>query len=275
MRISGWVAVARRGAEGYRHVVCEFCGAETLAAGAIAFCSNCESVVGSDARTLEGSNPVLFSSIALIRTAVLRKDFGIAAAAYDMLMKGRPSPQLLYARGIMCIEHSNHVVSQIRYGGGEGALERNSSLREKAAQLVSEGKTLIAKSLSMSEKEAREAPSAYAFYRMFLCALKLGNLRAAQVYSNRIAGLDREGEIARYAKIVMNVQGGLYSVAEKELEAAVRRGSPAANAFYYAAFTAFKAGDRRGAKRLLGVSGGLIEDQKRANLLEAIGEAGE
>ena len=63
MGTSRWVKIAECDAGGYRHVICEFCGAETLTGGAPAFCSNCESVVGSEAKTLHGANPALLSRI--------------------------------------------------------------------------------------------------------------------------------------------------------------------------------------------------------------------
>jgi hypothetical protein len=273
MGISNWIAIAQRDAKSYRTAICEACGAETLTGDGIAFCSNCESVVGSDSKTVEGTNPALFSSVGSIRTAVSNNDFEAAAAIYDRLLKDRQSPQLLYAKGIMQIEHSNYVVSQIGYGG-EGFMERNSELREMGARLVSDGKRLVARSLSVSESEARDAPSVYAFYRMFLCALKMHNLRAARSYSGRIAELEKEGAVSLYAKVVLYVYGGLYREAGRELDRLAKMKNPPANAFYYAAFVAFKTGDRGGAERLLKVSGGLIEERKRANMLQAIKEDG-
>jgi len=100
MRVSDWVSIAQRETKSYRHVLCEFCGAETLASGPVAFCSNCESVVGSRSKTVEGSNPMLFSLLGSLRTAVLRNDFEEAVAVYDQLLEQRKSPQLLYAKGI-------------------------------------------------------------------------------------------------------------------------------------------------------------------------------
>ena len=108
---------------------------------------------------------------------------------------------------------------------------------------------------------------------MFLCDLKMGDLRAASERAGRIAELDKGGVVAAYAKIVLDVNGKLYKEAEKELEKLVRMKNPPANAFYYAAFNAFKLGDRKGAERIISSSGGLIEDVKRSNVLDAIREA--
>ena len=269
MRISEWVAIARRGAKSWRTVVCESCGAETLTGGGMAFCSNCESIVGSEAKTV-GQDPALFVSVGAIRAAVLRKDFESAAEIYDQMMKGRRSPQLLYAKGIMYVEFSNYVISKVSYDGN--GMSRNVELRERGAMLASESKKLIAESLGISEKEAKDVPDAHIFYRMFLCALKLGDLRAAREYSGRISWFDKDGTIASYAKIVLNVQGGLYKEAEMGLDKLVKTKAmiPTANAFYYAALVAFKTGDKRGAERLINASEGLIEGQKRTNILEAI-----
>ena len=55
-----------------------------------------------------------------------------------------------------------------------------------------------------------------------------------------------------------------------ELDRLVKTINPPANAFYYAAFVAFKIGDRKGAERILDASRGLVEEQKRMNLLEAM-----
>src|ERR1700685_3470542 len=132
MGISGWVAIARGGMKSYRHVVCDSCGAETLAAGEIAFCSNCEGIVGSEAKTTQGSNPALFSTLNDLRTAVMNDDFDGATAIYDEMIKDKPTPQLLYAKGLMQIQHSNYVVSRIDYGG-EGFMEHNAELRHQSA----------------------------------------------------------------------------------------------------------------------------------------------
>lgn len=272
MGVSRWIGIAKRDVKSYRHFVCEFCGAETLTGGAPALCSNCESVVGSEIKSMQGSNPELLSQIESLRTAVLRGDFDVAAAVYDQMMKDRQSPQLLYARGLMCIEHSNYVVSQIDYSG-EGFMEQNAELKEKSAKLVSEGKKLIAKALSVSEMEMKEAPSAYGFYRMFLCALKINNLRAASAYLKEITKLDKAGTLASYAKIVLDTQGGLYGDAERELGRLAKAKSPPANAFYYATFVAFKRGDHSGARHLIRVAGGLIEEPKKGYILAAMGEA--
>ena len=93
MRISDWVSVAQRDAKSYRHVVCEFCGAETLASGAAAFCSNCESAVGSRSKTVEDSNPMLFSLLGTLRAVVLRNDFAGAEIIYGQLLENGQSPR--------------------------------------------------------------------------------------------------------------------------------------------------------------------------------------
>lgn len=272
MNVSECVRAANTALQSYRLVRCGVCGVDTLSGGSVDFCSNCESVVGAESRAMESGNPAISQSLSAIRAGVLRNDFEAASAAYDLLLKDRQSPQLLYAKGILYIEYSNFTVSQIRYDG-EGFMERNAELRAKGSLLVSEAKRLISKSLSMSEKEAGEAPSAHAFYRMFLCDLKMGDLRDASERAGRIAELDKGGVVAAYAKIVLDVNGKLYKEAEKELEKLVRMKNPPANAFYYAAFNAFKLGDRKGAERIISSSGGLIEDVKRSNVLDAIREA--
>jgi tetratricopeptide (TPR) repeat protein len=271
MGISEWVAVARKGLGSYRHVLCDSCGAETLVSGVLGFCSNCEGVVGYETRTMQGSSPSLFSQLEGIRTAILGNDFERASTIYDELIKERSSPQLLYAKGLMGIQHSNYVASQIRYDG-EGFMERNAELRHQAALLVSEGKKLIMKSLSMSEAEAREAPNVYALYRIILCNLKMADLRSAEMNLKKINGLDKKEALASYARVAFDVQGSRYKEAAKELEKLVKTKTPPANAFYYAAFVAFKTGDRRGAEQIIKASGSLIEEQKKANILEAIRE---
>ena len=142
----------------------------------------------------------------------------------------------------MCIEHSNYIISQIRYDG-EGFMEPNAELRRQGALLISEGKKLIAKAIGLSEAESKDAPSVYCFYRMLLCAIKINNLKAAGEYLKRIVELDKKGAIAPYAKIVLDTNGGLYNEAGKALENLAKTKSPPANAFYYAAFIAFKTGD--------------------------------
>jgi hypothetical protein len=269
MGVSEWVAIAQRGMRSYGHVVCDSCGAEGLGAGEIAFCPNCEGIVGAEGGARQGGRP-----IEMVRRAVLGNDFDGASALYDQLIKDRPDPQLLYAKGLMRIEHSNYVVSQIDYGG-PGFMERNAELRQQAALLLSEGKRLIMKSLSMSEAESKAAPNAYAFYRVFLCNLRMGNLRAAGESLKGIAELDKKGAVAPYAKVVLEVQGGLYGEAERELAKLARTRTPPANAFYYAAFVAFKTGDRGGAERIIRASGGLIDERKKSHLVAAMAAPGE
>lgn len=269
MNVSECVRVAQAASRSYRQVVCEFCGAETLTGGGVVFCSSCESIVGSEAKELESTNPNLFSSLSSIRTSLQKGDYEGASAIYDQLMKDRQSAQLLYAKGIMYIEYSNQAVSQIRYDG-EGFMERNAELRVKGSLLISEAKRLIAKSLSISEKESKEAPNVYTFYRMFLCELKMRNLRAASDYVNKMAELDKVGVVSSYSKIVLHTYAESYKEAEKEIEKVVRMKSPPANVFYYASFAAFKMGDYRGVERLVKACGGLIEEEKKANMLNVL-----
>jgi tetratricopeptide (TPR) repeat protein len=271
MNVSRCVRAAENALKSYRQVICTSCGAATLSGSEFTFCSNCESVVGAESRSLESGDPSLFSLLNSIRTAVGKGDFESAGIVYDQLLKEKQSPQLLYASGLMQLEHSNYVVSQIRYDG-DGFMEHNSELRVKGSLLVSDAKRLIAKSRSMSEKEAKEAPSAYVFYRMFLCDLKMGDLRSAGNCIAKIAEIEKDGAITSYARAVLDIQAGLYREADKELETLLKIQNPPANTFYYAAFNEFKLGDMRGTETLARASGGLIEESKRVNLLGALKE---
>jgi hypothetical protein len=273
MNVSGWVKAAGKALQKYRPVTCEFCGAETLSGGSVTFCSNCESIVGTESKTMESSNPALSSAIVSIRSAVLKNDFESASAAYDELLMVRQSPQLLYARGLMLTEYSNYTVSQISYDG-EGFMERNSELRRKGSLLISEAKRLIAKSLSMSEKDANEAPTAYVFYRMFLCSLKMNDLRAANDTLGRISKLANDDTVAAYARIAFDTYVGRNKEAERGLDRLLKTGNAPANAFYYAAFNAFKLGDHKGAEHILVEAGDLIDGSRKVNLLQSIRQAG-
>jgi hypothetical protein len=272
MNISWLVGIADNALKSYRPVVCASCGSETLTGSDITFCSNCESVVSAESQSLESGDPSLFSSLNSIRTAVAKGDFEAAASVYDQLLKDRPSPQLLYAFGMMKIEHSNHMVSQIRYDG-EGFMEHNAELRAQGSLLVSDAKRLISKCISFSAKESADAPSAYVLYRMFLCDLKMNDLRSAGVRLARIQDLEKDGPVGAYAKVVLDSNAGLNGDAAKELERLFKSKTPPANAFYYAAFNAFKLGDPKGAERLAVRAGNLVDDLKRARLLQEIDQA--
>ncbi|MDE1865288.1 MAG: hypothetical protein KGH94_01455 [Candidatus Micrarchaeota archaeon] len=269
MNVNSCVKAAGSALKSYRPLICEFCGAETLSGGGMAFCSNCESIVESESKTLEGTNPSLFGALASIRTAIARSDFDAAGVGYDGLLVMKQTPGLLYAKGIMSISHSNHVVSQIRYDG-DGFMEGNSELRAKGSLILSEAKRLIAKSRAMSEKEAMGVQSPRLLYNLFLCDLKVGDLRAASDRLAGITGLEKDGALAIYSAIVLDTFAGRHHEAERSLERIFGLESPPANSFYYAAFNSFKLGDRAGASKILSSSGSLIEDSKRENLLSAM-----
>jgi tetratricopeptide (TPR) repeat protein len=274
MRIADWIAIAKKEAKSYRQLVCEFCGAETLTGSASTFCSNCESIIGSHSKTVERSNPNLFASLNAIRNAVTNNDFDGASAIYDQMITDRPIPQLFYAKGLLKIEHSNYSVSQISYDK-EGFMEHNAELREQGAHLISEAKKLIAKSRGMSEKELAEKENASVLYRIFLCDLKMNDLRSASENLKKMDKLNKDGALSSYAKVVLNTQAGLYKEAAGELDKLVKDKAPPSNAFYYAAFVAFKTGDHKGALKLINVSGGLVENQKRSYIMEAIAKSRE
>ena len=269
MNISRLVGIADGALKSYRPVICASCGSETLTGSDITFCSNCESVVGAESRSLESGDPSLFSSLNAIRTSVAKGDFEAAGAVYDQLLKDKPSPQLLYAFGMMKIEHSNHVVSQIRYDG-DGFMEHNAELRIRGSLLISDAKRLIAKCISLSTKEAAEASSVYVLYRMFLCDLKMNDLRSAGVRLARIQDLDKDGLVGTYARVVLDSNAGLNGDAGKGLETLFKSKNPPVNAFYYAAFNTFKLGDSKGAERLAVRAGNLLDDSKRARFLKEI-----
>jgi hypothetical protein len=249
--------------------MCEYCGAETLSADPVSFCSNCESVVGSESKAVDSLNPALADCLNRIRSSTLKNDFEAASAAYNELAATRPSPQLFYARGIMLIEYSNYVTAQIRYGG-DGFTEQNSQLRAKASLLFSEAKGSIAKSLGSSRRELTDAPSTYLLYRLLLCDLKINNLRAARERLEMMEALNSKGIVTAYSKLVLQTYTGMYKEAEKEIAKMLKLRNPPANAFYYAAFNAFKLGDRRVAERILWHSGSLIEDLRKVKLVEAL-----
>lgn len=268
MNVSECVRAESNALRSYKPMVCGSCGSDTLSGSQITFCANCEAIVGNDAKTFGTTNPATAASFTGIRTALQKGDFEGASAIYDQLLKDNQSPQLLYGKGMLYIEYSNFTVSQISYNGG-GFMEGNSELRTKASLLVSEAKRLLAKSLSISEKESKEAPSPYTFYRMFLCDLKANNLRAANDHLSKMAS-DKSNLVQQYARMAFYSYAGMHKEAHTEIEKVLRTQNPPANVFYYAAFNAFKMGDPAGSEKIMFHSGDLIEDSKKVPLLQAI-----
>ena len=115
MRISEFLRVAQTVRGSYRALTCEFCGAETMSGTGIAFCSNCESLINTDRKNIASRDPQLLLALEAIRGNVIEGRFEEASLLYDQLIAQRPSGQLLYAKGVMLMEYSNYIISQISY----------------------------------------------------------------------------------------------------------------------------------------------------------------
>ncbi len=247
----------------YRPMVCQFCGEETLSGGDSSFCSNCESQIWTDRKTLEANGRQLMEGLDAIRASLAGEDFDSAGAAYDAIIAGNKDPRLLYAKGIMLIRQSNSEVGKIAYNR-EGFMDENIAHRDRGARLASEAKRLIAKSLYASRAESAASPSPGLWYNILLCELRMNNPRGALGALDRLKASKAQA-LADYSELLVAQESGDYKGGLGLASRIVESGNPPVNALYYLSFNLFKLGRAAEAGALLKAIEGL--GPRRSELL--------
>ena len=80
-------------------LICAYCGVETLSVGSIGICSNCESMISTDRKSLVGTNPELVGNLDAIRKAIANNDFESAISVYDRMRGEDEEPFAAVRRG--------------------------------------------------------------------------------------------------------------------------------------------------------------------------------
>ena len=89
-------------------------------------CSNCESIINNDRKSLLGTNPELVGDLDTIRKGIANNDFESVVSVYDRMRSENEGPSLMYAEALAYIAYSNHEISLISYDR-KGFMEENSA----------------------------------------------------------------------------------------------------------------------------------------------------
>ena len=248
-------------------LICAYCGVETPSTGSIGICSNCESMISMDRKSLMGTNPELVGDLDAIRKGIADKDFESAISVYGKMKSDEPS--LLYAEALACIGYSNCEISQISYDR-KGFMEENAEHRRKGSELASKAKLLIAKATHLAAHDVENGSASMDLvYALFLLQVKLGALRGA---SYTLRGLNKAGGVYAlgYANIVLDASMKRYDDVMKHADILAGGNQLPLSALYYIALALFKKGRIADSTRLLKELQPLMTNQNIGPLLEEI-----
>lgn len=246
MDSAGFEKAINRAKRDYRALICEACGEETLSAPGFSVCSNCECIISADRISLQGSAPSLLAALDKIRACIGSSDFDGAVAVYDALISERKSPQLIYAKGVMQIEHSNYETSKISYDG-KGFMEENIERRNKSLALISDAKKQLAKSIYMLKNTVRQEGSdnTKLLYNLLLGEIKMGNMRGAKECLD-IVTAKGDDSMVQYCKLLIYQADGNYASVGKIAKLMMAMPNPPVTVMFYAAFARLKSGNFSG-----------------------------
>jgi pentatricopeptide repeat protein len=254
-------------------LICTCCGVETLSVGNIGICSNCESMIDTDRKSLLSSNPELVGNLDAIRKAIANNDFESALSIYGRMRSEGEEPSLLYAEALACIGYSNRETSRISYDR-KGFMEENASFRKKGSELASKAKLLMEKAIRLATDDIDKGNASMdIMYTLFLLQAKLGAMKGAYYMLHE---LDRvKGYTSEYANLVFNASMGRYNDVIKHADVMATGNQLPLNAFYYIAFALFKKGRITDSMKLLGELQQLTANPNVGLLLKEISETRE
>ena len=235
--VSQYVALLQSALKQSKLFFCTYCGAETPAVGGMCMCSNCESFVYMDRALAESKDSSLVGLLQSISEKVKNLDYDGAIAAYDTIIASNKDPNYFYAKSLIYIKYSNHVISQIRYDR-DGFMEENTALRDRGAALMLTAKSLLNWAVYNAMPDMKDDKlSLNAAYMAFLAYIKLSDLKAAQHMLQKVKVFD-SNYVGRYADVVLESNTESQTREEKLLakaEALTSAKCFSINAFYYIA----------------------------------------
>ena len=249
-------------------LICTYCGVETLSIGDIGICSNCESMISTDRKSLMGTYPELVGHLDDIRKSMGNNDFESAMSIYDKMTSGSEDPSLLYAEALACIGYSNYEISRISYDR-KGFMEENSVHRKKGSELASKAKMLMAKAVRLATDDiGKGSASTGLVYALFLLQVKLGAMKGAGYMLHELSRTG--GLVPGYADLVFNSSMRRYDDVIGHADAMSAGNQLPLNAFYYVAFAMFKKGEITDSAKLLEYLQRLMPNPNIGLLLEEI-----
>jgi tetratricopeptide (TPR) repeat protein len=254
-----------------------YCGTKTAALGSLCMCANCESMTRYDNTSLSRKDPTLASSLDVIDEAMAEGKYDDAIAEYEKLYQNREDPSFLYAEALAYIRYSNSENARISYDK-PGFMDDNAAVAERALNLASKAKALLAKAISTARKDMAEGnDSPDNAYALLLAQLKFGALRGAKDSVDAMGKLSNT-LIYNYSAMLFETRMGNYRQAMVHADAIIRGDDVLVNAFFYAGLAMFKLGKKQDAKKLLkavseaspnGSAPALIEEMRTAELIWA------
>ncbi|MGI0100866.1 MAG: hypothetical protein ACREBH_04090 [Candidatus Micrarchaeaceae archaeon] len=233
-----------------RALMCEYCGTETLGMGDMCMCSNCESMVLTDRSTLQAKDAVLLDSLDSISKLIGDSSYKEAMEIYDKMIAERNEPSLMYAAAVALFRYSNYEIMQINYMS-KGFMDENAIHRSNASKLISSAKKLLAKSISIANKEiAGGIAPLNLLYNRFLSQVKMGNSKGAKESLDALIKSNNE-YVSTYSSMLFESYIGRYGNVVEIADKLTTEKSFSVNAFYYIGLALFKTRDAGGAKKIL------------------------
>lgn len=245
---------------------CVFCAEETLCGAEISICSNCECIIHSGSSTkISGS---IAAQLQIIKSSIAAGNYDAAGLAYDEIIKEKPMPQYLYAKGVMLIDYSNAIVRAIRYDF-EGFMEQNAVMREKSFKIDAEAKKLFAKAIYLLQSGDIATKDVESQYILFLCYLRMGKIRGAHDVLSNIS-MGENVMISEYSSLLYFQAIMDYKESGKRVEAMIALNGFPVNILYYKAFCELKKMELKDAAKIADALKDILEDHKIKKIQEEI-----
>jgi hypothetical protein len=265
MRVKEIRGIIESAAKSGTHIICTYCGAETLSVGELVICSNCENMMEYNASAADRSYAGNFTNVQRIKDLVAAKDFKSAVRVWEEIEWAEPEPQMLYAEALFYISYSNYEASLVDYGLA-GFMEGNIAHREESLRLYSIAKAKLNSGISSIESEMSGGVSSLPLdYAAFLMHMKLDNLGAAKKYLEDMKGYG-DSYVYQYALMVFSAATKDYKKVVDCAMGLCTRERFSMGAVYYLAWGLFKERRKSQARELVGVLEGYMENDSLAEL---------
>ncbi len=253
-------------------LACRYCGTEFTGIRSTEFCPNCELVVNYSGARAADMNAERSAALKSVCDAVRAGRYGDADSGFGSVIKGAEDPRYLYAYGIFLIGYSNYELTLISYTR-DGFMEENARHRSTSTELYARAMMMMHRCIDAISRNKDYYSSLELRYCLILAMIKVGNRRAAHIELDGIDGMDPEGVVGGYARVVYSSYIGEYREALALLRERFSSQRFTHNDIYYLSFSLFKTGNLSSSTKLSEILAKSLGDARANILLADIGRS--
>ncbi len=214
-----------------RPLFCAYCGTETPSIGGSGMCANCELPLSASMDAVRASKPTQFSYASQISSKTSAGDYDGASKLCDAAYSDTKDSGYMYTKGIIYTKWSNDEAARISYDRS-GFMEENTVHRSKATGFAAQARAAFAYVISQAAHS--DSSTSADPYLIFLCQLKLHNLREA---AEELKIIKKSGKPMQeaYAMMMLELNTGNPEAALKASDLLLKPDLFSINALYYVA----------------------------------------